>query len=230
MRSLLLTLVLAGCGNTGQTMVSYPAHAQGAPVSFTSGAWTVTLDAARAALGPIYFCATQTASESLCPVAINELPRTVDVDALSPADQPLGDVRGTTGTIHSATLDWGITWFATQPDARAASALGHSAHFEGHAERAGVTRRFVADVDLTPQFQGTLAVNGIRLPAPHEVIDPPGRLRVRFDTGAWLSSVDYDELDKLTGDPAVFTPATRAGGSLALVLSQIAPTFEWISP
>jgi hypothetical protein len=227
MRTFLFALLLAGCGDTGQTMVSYAALGHGAPARITQGPWTITLDRAQVALGPIYFCATAAASESLCQVAVNELARTLELDALSPVDQPLGDARGTTGTIHSLMFDLGITWFPTQNEARAATALGHSAHFEGHAERAGDLKRFVADIDILPQYQGSMAVNGVRLPAPQLIADTTSRLDVSLDAAAWISTVDWNELDLLTGDPIVLPQDSRAVAALSNALIQLAPTFTW---
>jgi hypothetical protein len=208
-------------------MVSYNAVARGAPATVTEGAWTITLDQARLALGPIYFCATAAASESLCQVAVGELPRVVELDALSPNEQPLGAVRSTTGTIHSVMFDLGINWFATRNAPHAGSPLGHSARFEGRAEKAGVTRRFAADIDIQPQYQGSLAVNGVRLPSAQVISDETRSLRVLVDPDAWLRAVDWDELDTLPGDPIVLTPSTRASAALASALVTLAPTFEW---
>jgi hypothetical protein len=227
MRSVILILFLAGCGDTGQSLVSFGAVGRGAPATIASDGWTVTLDVARLGLGPVYFCATQAASESLCQIAVAELPRTFEIDALSPAEQPLGDGRGTTGTIQSAMYDLGITWFATQPEARAATTIGHSAHFEGRAERGGVTRRFIADVDVRPQYQGAVAVNGARLPAPRSIDAATSRVRISVDAAAWIAGVVWNELDTLPGDPAVFPPSSPAVGYLANALINFGPMFEW---
>jgi hypothetical protein len=225
----LLASLCGGCGDTGQVRVTYPVGAVGKPATFTSGAWQVTLDVGRLGIGPLYLCATAAASEDLCPVAVNELLQTVEIDALSPASQPLGMVVGVTGAVKSAMFDYGINWFATQAVARASTSFGHSAHFEGRAERAGVTRRFIIDVDVRPQYQGSLAVNGA--PAVQEIVDPPAPLRLEVDPASIWAQVDFDELDSITGDPARFEPTSRAHNAIVLrLVGSAQPRFEWTAP
>jgi hypothetical protein len=226
---IMLVLLAAGCGDTGQVRVSYPVSAVGKPAAFTSGAWQVTLDVARLGVGPLYFCATATASEDLCPVAVNELLETVEIDALAAAPQPLGMVMGVTGFVKSAMFDYGINWFATEAVPRASTSFGHSAHFEGRAERAGTTRRFVADVDVVPQYQGSLAVNGAR--AVQDIVDPPAPLVLSVDPASIFAQVDFDELDQIAGDPARFEASSRAHNAIVVrLVGSALPRFEWSSP
>lgn len=228
MRWLLLTMLLMGCGDTGQKTVSYPLIATGTLGTFSAGAWEVTLDVAEVALGPIYFCATEGASMDLCPAAVNELADVAVVNAVDPAAQALGQIVGVTGEIRSATYDFGITWFnrQTSPQASAKAPGGHSAHFQGSAIRGATTLRFVSDVDVLPPQQGTLAVQGARMTA--SVRDSRQTLHVTLDPGAWWSDVDFDELAALGGDPVVVPATSRAHNALVLRMTTVAaPTFTW---
>ena len=58
-------LTLAGCSGTGQPEVAYQAFAlPEAPGSLEAGDWTVTLDKATLAFGPVYFCASSSGSSA----------------------------------------------------------------------------------------------------------------------------------------------------------------------
>ncbi|MEO7328583.1 MAG: hypothetical protein ABI193_08400, partial [Minicystis sp.] len=173
---------LTGCSGTGQPEVAYQAFA--APIAastITAGDWTVTLDEATLAFGPVYFCASASGSADLCETALGELTEIRAVDLLDPSPQALGEARGFTGTIRSASYDYGIHWFLTEeaPTAAGPAPGGHSARFAGQATKAGSSLRFVADVDVIPQFQGQRAVPSAAASAVIEGSDV--RLDVGFD-------------------------------------------------
>lgn len=233
-RNFLLVMLLgglgsSGCGETGQEEVSYPVFAAGtAPAPFIVGAYEVTLDVAQVGFGPVYFCATAAASSDLCPAALAEFASTATLDGVNDEAQQLGDVRGVTGEIRSATYDYAITWLSTQrnPTPAPGAPGGHSAHFEGRAVGGATEFRFVADVDVVPQLQGSRAVQGARVSA--NVQDSSVRLDVRFDPGAWWRSVDFSELEALGGDPVVVPAGSRAMNAVVIGMTATAPpTFEW---
>lgn len=224
-----LALAASGCGTTGRELVSYPASGHGtAAAEFDAGDARVTLEVAQVALGPIYFCATAAASADLCSVAVQELTSTATLDALDPGPQPLGNVEGVSGSIRSLTFDYGISWFNTQttPVAAAAAVGGHSAHFEGLATRGGTSRRFVADVDVVPQFRGSRAVQALRVTA--DVPDADARLDVTVDSAAWWAGVDFGPLWDAAEEPIVIAPGSAAHNALVVAMTAtIPPTFIW---
>lgn len=228
MRLAFVLLLLAGCGDTGQVRVRYPALATGAPGTFSAGGWDVVLDVATVGFGPAYFCATAAASMDLCPTAVNELAAVAAFDALAAAPQPLGDVVGVAGALRSVAYDFGITWFTRQtaPSPAAGAPAGHSARFEGRASKGMTTFRFVADIDVAPSRAGTLAVQGARVEA--DVGAQTARLTVAVDPRRFWDDVDFDALAAEAGDPIVVAPGSRAFNSVVLrMTTTAAPTFRW---
>lgn len=225
----------AGCAGTGQPEIAYDAYAVGvAPREVTSGDWTVILEQATVAFGPVHFCASATGSATLCETALAEITDITAVDALDPAPQPLGLVRGFTGTIRSASFDYGIHWFITEPQPEPAPAApgGHSARLRGRATHAdGRVLDFTADIDVEAQFQGQRAVPSI--PASATVGEEGARLEVRFDAAAWLQRVDFDALaaDAETDAPIAITPGSTAHDALVIAMSsQRPPELLWTNP
>ncbi|MEZ4406296.1 MAG: hypothetical protein R3A52_07465 [Polyangiales bacterium] len=195
---------------------------------FMAGPWEVTLDVARVDIGPVYFCATEAASSDLCPAAVAEFASSGLVNALDPSPQRLGEVTGVSGTVRSATWDYGLTWFTTQRAARPTSTApgGHSAHFEGRATRDGRTVRFVSDVDVAPMIQGSLAVQGARVSG--DLRAATARLDLTFDARAWWRGVDFDEVAAISGDPAVVPTSSRAHNAVVIAMTTTGvPTFTW---
>lgn len=229
----LVGAVLASCGgSTGQRELTFAVTGAGEPAaSFAVNDWQVTLTRADVAFGPAYFCATAAASSDLCPTAVAQFAQSTVINGLDPNAQPLGDGEGQTGTIRSATYDFGISWFPTQrqPTASERAARGHSAVFEGRAERLGRVVRFIAEVDVVPRVQGTRAMQGAA--TVYELATEDAGLSVVVRPGAWWRAVDFDELALSTDDPVVIKPGSR--GYEALVFAMTAsspPQFTWSNP
>jgi hypothetical protein len=225
-------LVFAACGDTGGERVSVALFASGTPArELVLGDARVVLTRAELAFGPAYFCASTTASAELCAVAIAELREPVRVSALDPSAQPVGTLAATTGTVHSAIYDLGISWLLTAADARASAAApeGHSALLEGTVERAGRTLHFRAGIDANPVKRGELAVNTQR--TEHELTGEGDRLTLVVDANAWVDRLDVDALFALDtdGDGAVTiekgTPTYD--GVLMGMLSRSPLTLRW---
>ena len=234
MRSILplfLVVLCMACGQTGQTLVSYPFFARGTDASSTTQEdYRVELDVAEIGIGPVYFCATAAASSDLCPTAVQEWADSATFDALEPTAQQIGQIEGTTGTIRSAAYDFAIPWFTSSRSPRVTDGAprGHSAHFEGTATRDGITLRFEADVDLVTSIQGERRVQGQRVTA--EVDDSDMVLEVVVDPYAWWNRVDFTELEELgEADALVVVPAdSRAMNALVTAMTaQEPPSFEW---
>jgi hypothetical protein len=227
-----LLLATAACSGTGQPEIEYPAFAAAdAPghISADNG-YSVTLDVAQVAFGPVYFCASSSGSATLCEAALGELTTVSVFDALDPLPRSLGTAHGFTGTIRSASYDYGINWFLTDdaPIPAVVAPGGHSAHFEGHAVKGARTLRFIADVDVVPQFQGQRA-------APSEAASATiqgneERLDIHFPVGPWFEHVDFDKApsDADEDHPYVISPASRNHGAIVIgMTAEAPPSFEW---
>lgn len=226
---LALSLGALGCSGTGQPEIAYEAFAAPSPPApVQAGDWTVTLDQATLAFGPAYFCASASGSADLCESAVGELTTVVAVDLLDPTPQPLGQARGLLGTIRSASYDYGVHWFYTEetPTPAPATPGGHSAHIEGVAEKPGASVRFLAEIDVIPQFQGQRAVPSAEAKATLESDDV--RLDVRFDVGSWIAKVDFDEALEASESPYRISAGTRNHGALVIAMTaQTPPSFVW---
>jgi len=114
------------------------------------------------------------------------------VDALDPAPVLLGEGVALTGRAQSAMWDYGRSWLFTQtvviPDPRAPG--GHSLVLRGTATKGPTSFRFAADVDVDASEAGLYGVQSA--PVARDFTGPYESLSVRFDPGAWVSSIDFD--------------------------------------
>jgi hypothetical protein len=224
-------ITCAACSGTGQPDVDYPAFAASeAPGTITAdNGWSVTLDEASVAFGPVYFCASASGSATLCETALGELLTTTAFNALDATPHALGTAHGFTGKIQSASYDYGINWFLTEdaPTPAAVAPGGHSAHFTGSAVKAGKTIHFRADVDVVPQFQGQRAAPS---QAASATVSGEGeKLDIHFAVGQWFEHVDFD-LAPAGVDPYVITATTGTRNHGAIVIGMTAeapPAFVW---
>lgn len=221
-------LMFGSCGDTGQKQIEYPIYGKGTTsLVFSTGGWQVELTQAKLAIGPVYFCATAAASADLCPTAVQEFRDTAVIDGINPKLQRLGTVSGLTGLIHSATFDYGISWFPTQTASTAMerSLNGHSSHFEGTATKDARVLRFVADIDIHPQYRGTSAVQGLALRMAEKM---PGGLVVAIDPPVWFAGVSFDDLSADTSDPLRIPAESIAANALSIAITTTAPPrFTW---
>lgn len=231
MKRVAFALLLAGCGDTGQPSVGHRAVAVGvAARAVELGDYRVTLEQARVGVGPAVFCASRAASSDQCPAALAELAVAAQIDALSEAPQPLGDVSGFTGTVRSAGFAYAITWLSHQPSpvATRAALSGHSAHLEGSAvhRTTGASYRFVADIDVKPLNQGEHAVVVSDLNA---ALDQRTRgLTVRVDPTSWLAQVDFAELAARGAPTVSIAPGSRAHNAIVIGMTSLSPPqFSW---
>ncbi len=224
-------LGLAGCSSTGQPELSLPAFAVPAGTKeLVSEDVTVTLDQARLSLGPVYFCASASGSATLCETALGEILAVTRIDALAAEAQPLGEFRGFTGDIRSASYDYGIHWYLTENEPASAPEApgGHSAHVEGTASQGALSVRFVADVDVIAPFQGQHAVPTTKVEG--KVDTDTARVEVRFDVASWLSGVDWPAALASGQDPHVIAPGSRDHDAIVIdMVSVRPPTFTFVA-
>lgn len=219
----------AACSGTGQPDVDYAAFAAPAAPGAISAdhGWSVTLDQATVAFGPVYFCAAQSGSATLCETAIGELLTTTAFDALDATPRALGTAHGFVGKIQSASYDYGIHWFLTDdaPTPAAVAPGGHSAHFSGTAVKAGKTVHFRAEVDVVPQFQGQRAAPSQAASA--DIAGEGQRLDIQFAVGQWFEHVDFDEAPA-GEDPYVISAGSRNHGAIVIgMTAEAPPAFVW---
>ena len=233
---LTLTLVLAGCGDTGGGPVSVPLMGGGAVDGshfVTSDGWSVDLDDARIAFGPVYFCATTSADLENCPAAIAELRSAVTIDALDPSPEMLGTIEGRAATLRSATWDYGRPYFlsAAAPGPIAGAVDGeHSARFSGTASKDGTSFHFVAELNISAPVSGITAVHGFR--TTHTLIDDDDALTVRFDVPRVIERLDLDALASSAIDGEVRVEEGSAGYTALVqaLTSSALPALEWARP
>ena len=233
---LLATWLVGGCTSTGRSPVEVPLHVAGtASAPIVMGDYTLTLERADVAIGPLWLCAAQSASVESCETALLEYTATARVDALAPAPESVGMMQGVTGTLRSAMFDYGISWLAPSPMARAASEApeGHSAVFRARVVRASDGSSFgvAADVDVVPSMAGAIAVPGRRVDEHTLVADVDDALIVRVDAARWWSRLDLARLAARADageDPVVLRRGDPDYEALLVSMSAGAlPTFEW---
>jgi hypothetical protein len=187
-------LVVASCGETSRRSIERTLDVAGTtPEPFVVDGFTVTLDRADVAFGPLYACAAVIASLDLCETSIVESLVSATIDGLDPVPQRFPLV-GTTGIVRSVMYDHGLTWRFTdaRPVATDGAVEGHSMAFAGHAERGAESFDFTAAIDVRPASPGAPGVFGVETPV-QEVGDVVA-LRLAFDPIAWWSTVDFEAL------------------------------------
>jgi hypothetical protein len=189
----------------------------------------VTLSEAAIAFGPVYFCAAASGSATLCETAVAELPRIAAIDGLDPSPQRIGQVNGFEGDLRSASYDYGVHWFLTEPapvgDPHAAG--GHSARLVGEARRGEQEVNFTATIDVVAQFQGQRSVPSAPVSA-HVKGDGDVRLDVRFDVGAWVTEIDWDAAAETGNGTYTIEPGSRDHNALVIAMvSTDPPQFVW---
>lgn len=225
-------LSLCACTDTGRSFVSVPFAARGTgDVTTTIDGWDVTLTRADVAIGPIYFCATALASREFCEDALLEDLETEVVSGLDAAEQSLGTLEGVSGSIRSATYDYGYSYLLTRPQAEPndGAVEGHSAVLEGTAVRGVDTLRFRIEVDVIPSLPGASAVQGAS--TTQTLTGAPVEVTLVVDPLMWLGAVDFDAVFALPHDPdAVVIIGRGVVGHDAVVVGMTSfapPTFVW---
>jgi len=185
--------------------------------------WTVTLDAAFAALGPVYLfegdpLLTRLFQRLLLPrayahpghyqegAAMGEVLDQRVLDLLAPEPTRLGLMKAVTGECHSAQVGIGT---ADVGIAGAESLEGHALLLRGVATREDSEAiRFQAWLDLDVYIEG--------IAFEHEIDDQPGRIVVEVDLQRWLRRVDFATAEP--GDtpesPALLSEGTQAHNAL----------------
>lgn len=197
----LITVVAAGCAETGQDRTSVPLFVAGTNVTEPVVAAfdvPVTIDRADLAFGPLYLCAGATAGD-LCDTARLEWLETVVVDTTLDEPARAGELSGVTGTVRSWMYDLGISSQLTRTEPfilDAASQLGGaSLVLEGRAVVDGIEVPFTASVRIQQTDDTELGVPVVRKSTSESFFRDVGSdesaLLLRFDPSAWVRGIDF---------------------------------------
>lgn len=222
----------AACAPEGIDPVTFPAEARSAVASeVEADGVTVRLHEARVAFGPAVFCAAASGSATLCETAVCELRQTTEIDLLRSGATPLGAVRGFEGEIRSASFDYGVHWFLTETDARAAADApdGHSLVITGEMRRGEQSASFRARVTAAPPYRGQRVVS--TLPVAASIDQTTNKLEVGFDVATWLEPVNWAGLLESAATspnvPIEITAGTEAHDALLIAMTTRPPSFDW---
>ncbi|MEZ4252116.1 MAG: hypothetical protein R3B99_28210 [Polyangiales bacterium] len=228
MRLLLGLVLLFGCVDTGVDPVELPVVASGVgAASFeTRDGWTVTLDRADLAFGPLYLCTAANAGD-LCETAQAEMLDGVVLDLLDDEPREIGRLIGLGGVVRSVMHDYGLTWDLTGMAPRThvddASMGDHSFVVEGVAERGDERVVFHGAVAVEPIRPGSLVVRRTLSGTEITNLADEGTLVVAIDPRRWLDQVRFDELED--GAIEEGTQAWRA--VVAGMTAQARPAITW---
>jgi hypothetical protein len=198
-----LTVVLGavGCLDTGPQHAEVSLRVTGASSSDpfpTTTDWSVELERADLAFGPLYLCAGYRAG-ALCDTARLEWVDSVVVDGLDPGHRDAGTLRGTSGSVRSWMYDLGIVSLLTQQRPRAlpaAEALGgNSVVLTGSARKNAQTIGFSLELPIAQaaQIGVPVVLKSTGDAFEHEVLGGE-TLAVHFDPRPWVRDVDFDAL------------------------------------
>ncbi len=240
MRALWLGVVVGiftGCGGSaGSTEIAYPLFARADKGGETTGqGWQVAVDEASVGFGPLYLCASISATPDLCQTAVAEWTDSATIDGRRPDPVRLGTVTGTSATVNSALFDFATSWTLADPRALSGAPGGHAARFRVTAKKGDRTLRITADIDIPPQQRSSRAVS---TRVPMTLQSSSLRLDLTFPVHAWWRKVDLDALSDLGNDDLSF--GLRADEPRAITFARSAivtamtsaerPTFVWTTP
>lgn len=190
--------VVSGCGEAPQAehTLELVARSQEPGVIVLADGAEVTLTRAEVAFGPLYLCPGTTAGEA-CDVARFEWRDSAVVDLLDDTDQPLGELIGVTGSVHSWMFDYGITSLLTADEpfvSDAARALGGvSLRLEGTALVSGSAISFSLDVRVAQGADVERGVQVVRKSSADDFDDDvtldSEHLNVAFDVRPWVTAL-----------------------------------------
>ena len=231
-RTCVFAFVLAGaatsCVDTGQDQASIPIRLAGAsvadPVDGANG-WTIELNEAELAFGPLYLCSGYQAG-SLCQTARMEWLESAVINTLDPEPHDAGLLDGVTGPVRSWMYDLGITSLLTQqrPEVLfAAEALGgNSVRIEGVARKGPHAIPFPNEIPIQQEEATQIGVSVVRKSGSdrfeHDVRGDEVALTVRFNPGPWVRDIDFETLVE-NGTCAAGGPTLACAGTTELTCS-----------
>jgi hypothetical protein len=186
---------LLGCAEETASFVNIPVYTEGmASHTVQAGAWEVRLDKAEWVLGPVYFCASVSASEETCPTAQAEFTQSVRIDALNPSRVQVGTLEGIEGTVQSARYDVGWSWFGTHtaPTYSMKFSQVYSVHLQGQALNGTQRVDFDIAASVKPSQADTSSVYSASF-VPF-TITPFSSLTVKARVEDWVRALRFEDL------------------------------------
>lgn len=198
---MLVGAVVLGCGDDDVGVREIELRVAGSRVSAIDGRdeWTVELESARLAFGPLTLCPGRNAGE-FCDTARGEWADAVVVNALEPRAKRAGYVVGTAGPVLSFMYDYGIVSLLTRNTPYVTDAAreldGNSVELRGCATKLGQEICFalsapVAQTNQTEQGVPVVRVGGLRGLTDLAKLS---RLTATFDPATWVSNIDFDAM------------------------------------
>jgi hypothetical protein len=216
------TLGAFGCVETATTVKDVELRVAGSEQRVFQGrdGWTVEVDVARLAFGPVTLCPGKNAGE-FCDTARGEWTDSTVVDALRAESRRVGYLVGTSGPVLSWMYDYGLVSVLTQSAPLVTDAAeqldGNSVELAGCASKGDVRFCFelrtpIAQSTDTEQGVPVVRISGVRGVDDLAEIE---RLTVVFDPVLWLTTVDFEALGasyECSGacDPIVLGQDTQA--------------------
>lgn len=229
MRHALALLCVLGIGctmDTGQGLVEIPVSVRGTDAAEFAGedGWTITLDRADVAFGPLTLCASINPGDA-CESARAEMLETVVIDAVDPLTHEVGALRGSEGTVRSLMHDYGVSWLLTQT--APAPIDGASLVASGHASRGTDVVLFDARITIAPSRAGLVVVRRSLADGEEQTLTADSRLTVVVDPRPWFAQIDWDEFDP--AERVAIAPDTQAHRALVQGMTSCCdrPTLEW---
>jgi len=221
-------LAFAACGETEGRVVTIDValEAAGTPASFTTDTgWTIELEEAHIALGPLYAFAPRTEGDAVAmlraffvPVArahggtdpLNgrrvraEWLRQVAFDAMGEETVELGTIEAESGVTETVS----VTLNPPEPS-NASSTNGHHLYARGVAMRDDLVVPFEGGLDI-PDEGLSRRVENIPLDA---FLDDGGRWVITVDATAWFEGAQFDRLTQQQDGVYVITPESQVRGA-----------------
>lgn len=241
-RLALLAVLASGCVDTGQERVAIPLQLAGtasAELIIAAGGFSVELERAELAFGPLYLCAGALAGDN-CETARLEWLQSAVVDLRSDTLVDVGLLEGVSGPVRSGMYDLGIASLLTLPEPLvlpAAESLGdRSLRLAGVATRDAERVPFELDLAIQQGADAEIGVSVVRLSdvpsLAHDVTGAERALIVRFEPGPWLSDIEFASALAAgpisDGEVVRFDADSQPARALrAALLSGARPSFEW---
>ncbi len=197
----LAATVTTACVDSGVTMRDIELRVAGTEATAFDGRdeWTIELDRARLAFGPVTLCPGRSAGE-FCESARGEWVDAVVVDGLEPKAKRAGDLVGTSGPVLSWMYDYGLVSLLTEKApyvTEAASDLGgNSVQLQGCAFKAEQRVCFELSATVSQTTETEQGVPVVRVGGVQGVSDLTqiSSLTATFDPRDWVATIDFDAL------------------------------------
>lgn len=206
---LALSFVAFGCITSSRHEIALPLSVKSPATTFEdANGWRVSLQEAKLAIGPIYFCASTEGAPDNCGDALAEFREVAIVDLLQESSELENGIRGFNGLVASYFGAYGRVWLKSESKPKAINnTFVDSARFvfEATRENAGVTesKTFSFEIQLNPLRSGEWPFFRVRTSGDLANVQ---RAEVLVDLDQWIS-VDIDSWinEGEEAQPDVFT-------------------------